>query len=79
MFKKVFPKIIRDNVEKCGTARQATDDNITQRTRIACCIPKAIDRHSEYVIVIAFPLQQWLHRLVSMLRCTMCVACLVSV
>ena len=40
---------------------QATDDNITQRMRIACCIPKATDTHSEYVILIAFPLQHWLH------------------
>jgi hypothetical protein len=30
------------------------------RTRIACWIPKATDGHSEYVILIAFPLQQWL-------------------
>jgi hypothetical protein len=29
--------------------------------RIACWIPKAADRHTEYVILIAFPLQQWLH------------------
>jgi len=28
--------------------------------RIACCIPKAINTHLEYVIIIAFPLQQWL-------------------
>jgi len=30
------------------------------RMRIACWIPKAIDTHSEYVILIAFPMQ-WLH------------------
>jgi len=27
--------------------------------RIACWIPKAINTHSEYVILIAFPLQHW--------------------
>jgi hypothetical protein len=27
----------------------------------ACCIPKATNSHSEYVILIAFSLQQWLH------------------
>jgi len=32
------------------------------RMRIACWIRKAIDTHSEYVILIAFPLQQWLHK-----------------
>jgi hypothetical protein len=29
--------------------------------RIACWIPKATDTHSEYVILIVFPMQQWLH------------------
>jgi hypothetical protein len=45
--------------------------------RIACWIPKATNRFSEYVILIAFPLQQWLHERASMLRYT-CIACLVS-
>jgi len=31
------------------------------RIRIACWIPKAADTHLEYVILIAFPLQQWLY------------------
>jgi hypothetical protein len=31
------------NVEKYGTARQATDDNIIRRMRIACWITKATD------------------------------------
>jgi len=31
------------------------------RMRIECWIPKDINTHSEYVILIAFPLQQWLH------------------
>jgi len=29
--------------------------------RIACWKPKATSAHSEYVILIFFPLQQWLH------------------
>jgi len=29
--------------------------------RIACWIPEAINTHSEYVMLIAFPQQQWLH------------------
>jgi hypothetical protein len=40
--------------KKNGRARQATDDNITWRMRIACWITKATDTHSEYVILIAF-------------------------
>ena len=44
--------------------------------RIACWIPKATNTHSQYVIVIAFPLQQWLRERASTLRYT-CIACLV--
>jgi hypothetical protein len=47
-----------------------TDDNITRRTRCACWTTKATDKHSEYVILIAFPRQQWLHERASMLRYT---------
>jgi len=36
--------------------------------RIACWITKAINTHSEYVILIGFPRQIWLHELASMLR-----------
>jgi hypothetical protein len=43
--------------------------------RIACWVPKATNTHSEYVILIAFPLQQWLHERASMLR-YICIACL---
>ena len=50
----------------------------TWRMRIACWITNAIHTHkhthSEYVILIAFPLQKWLKERASMLRCT-CIAC----
>ena len=36
-------------------------DNIIQRMRFACWITKATDTHSEYVILTAFPRQQWLY------------------
>ena len=45
------------------------------RMRIACWITKATDTHSENVILIAFPLQQWLCERVSTLRYTY-TACL---
>ena len=48
------------------------------RMRIACWIPKATDTHSEYVIFIPFPLQQWLHErasLLSYLHCRSCCTC----
>ena len=41
---------------------QATDDNTAQ----ALCV--LTDTHSEYVLLIAFPLQEWLHEHVPMLR-----------
>jgi len=43
---------------------------------IACCIPQATNTHSNYVIPIAFLMQQWLRDHASMLRVT-CIACLV--
>jgi len=59
--------------------------------RIACWIPKATNTqthtdphthtrtHSEYVILIAFPLQQWLHERASMLRHTYIVCHVIPV
>ena len=41
-----------------------------------CCITKATNTHSEYVIFLAFPLQQWLRESAITLRNTY-VACLV--
>jgi hypothetical protein len=41
-------------VKKYGTARQATDENIERRMRIACWIFKVTDAQLEYVIFIAF-------------------------
>jgi hypothetical protein len=56
------------NVEKYGRARQATDDNIIRRMRVACWIRKATNTYPEYVILIAFPLQKLLHEHTSILR-----------
>jgi hypothetical protein len=41
-----------------------------RRMRTACWTPKDTDTHSPYVIITAFPLQQWLHVGASMLRHT---------
>jgi hypothetical protein len=43
--------------------------------RIACWVPKSTNTNSEYVILIAFPRQQWLHELACMFRYTY-LACL---
>jgi hypothetical protein len=47
------------------------------RMRIACWIIKATNTHSEYVILIAFTLQQLLHERALMLRYTY-IACFVE-
>jgi hypothetical protein len=52
--------------EKYCTAGQATDDNMAH----AHCMLDAEGTHSEYVILIALTLQQWLHERASMLRYT---------
>jgi hypothetical protein len=79
MFNNVSPLkscSLWDNVEKYGRARQATVDNIIRWMRIACCITKARNTHSEDVVRIAFPLQQWLHEHSSMLRLYVhCLSC----
>jgi hypothetical protein len=47
-------------VEKYGTDGQATDGDITWRMRTACWIPEATNTLTEYVILIAFPMQKLL-------------------
>jgi hypothetical protein len=64
-------------VEKYGRAGQATDDNITRLMRIAYWITKATNTDSEYVILIAFALQQWLGERASLLL-YMYIACLAT-
>jgi hypothetical protein len=50
------------------------------RIRIAYWIPKATNTHTGCVILIAFPLQQWMHERASMLRYTyiacQCIICI---
>ena len=54
---------------------QATDDNITGRTRFVCWITKATN--TEYVKLLALPRRQWLSKRASMLHCTY-IACIVA-
>jgi hypothetical protein len=56
--------------KKYSRAGQATDNNIIRSLPVACWMTKATDRHLEYVILIAFPLQQLLHEHTSMLPYT---------
>ena len=50
--------------------------NLIGRVRFECWIANSTDTHSECVILIDFPLQQWLRERVSMLDYTY-IACLV--
>jgi hypothetical protein len=65
-----------ENVEKYCRAGQATDDNMAN----AHCILGTkgyVYTHSGCVILIAFPLQRWLHERATVLRSTY-IACLVN-
>jgi hypothetical protein len=62
------------NMEKFCRTKQDTD-YIKQRMLCSCWITKATNAHSEYVILITFPQQQWLHECTTMLsyRYTACI------
>jgi len=53
---------------KYGRAGLATDGNIIRRMRIAYWTPDSTDTFSQYVILIVFPLQQWLREPASLLH-----------
>jgi len=59
-------------MEKYGRAGQATD-RLCDVVHIAYWVPMATVTPSEYVIIIAFPLQHWLHKHASVL-CYMYIA-----
>jgi len=56
---------------------RAQNYDVIRRMRIACCIPKAIYTHSQYVTFIAFLLLNWFKESSSILRYTY-IACLVE-
>jgi hypothetical protein len=58
-------EIIWENIVERGRPQMTV-----RRMRIAYCILKATNTHSEYVITLAFPLQKSLHERASMLRHT---------
>ena len=64
-------------MEKYGTARQATYDNIIRDMRFACGTRKTRDKHLEYVILPAFQRQQWLRERLTILHLYVhCLSCL---
>jgi hypothetical protein len=51
-----------------NAAEQSRTETKIRRMRIACWIAKATGKHSENVILIAFPVQQWLKERASLLH-----------
>ena len=66
--------LLRDNVE--NTVEPGGPQMTIWRMRVACWLPKATNTHPQYVILIAFPLQQCLQERPSVLRYTY-LACVV--
>jgi len=71
-FKSAIYEIMWKNIVEHGRPQMTI-----WHTHIACWVPKDTNTHSEYVIIITFPLQQWLHGHTSMLRYSY-IACLVE-
>jgi len=62
-------------MEQHSRAGQVVDDNMI--VCIACWITRATNTHLYSVVLIAFPLQQWLHECMSMLHYKY-IVCLIS-
>jgi hypothetical protein len=56
---------------------QARPQLTIRRMPIVCGINKAADKHSEYVILIVFPPQQWLHQRLSIASSVRFLSCYV--
>jgi hypothetical protein len=62
--------------EKDGRVRQATDDNIIGRMRIAFCVTKTTDKFLQYLIFLALARQKLLRKRASILRLYLhCLSC----
>jgi hypothetical protein len=67
---------LRDNMNKYGGVTEAADDNMAARCMLdnqnytrASTRPRARKHTQKYVILFAFPLQQWLRKRASILCC----------
>ena len=79
----MFNKFISENIPFYKTMwKNMAQPDRTQMTIwmvcIVCWIPKPTDIHSEYAILIGFPLQHWLHERAPLLRYEY-IACLVTI
>ena len=62
-------------MENVGIVTQATGDNIIRHLHFSCCVTKTRDTHSEYVILVAFPLKQWLQEHLNVTLYVHCLSC----
>jgi hypothetical protein len=77
VFRNFFPeKSDVYKIRRKNTIGRGRSQVTIWRMRIVCWIPKATNTHSGCVMLIAFPMQQWLHEQASMLRYTY-IVCLV--
>jgi len=60
---RVDYEIMRKNIVQPGKPQMTI-----LHIRCACCIPKATNTHSEYVLLITLPRQHCLHKRASILR-----------
>ena len=65
----------RNNVEKYGTIRRDTDENMIMRMRFSSCITRATETQSECSNIITLLQQQRLHERASLLRYTYIAPC----
>ena len=73
-FHNYFPenRAVNEKIWK-NTVQPDRPQMTIRRMRIACWIPEAKSTRSECVILVVFPLQQWLHHSASKLRYTSCI------
>jgi hypothetical protein len=63
-------------MEKYGRTKLAIGDSIIGHMPFACWLTKARNAHPEYMILIAFLLQQWLYERASLSLCYKIIASL---
>ena len=68
---------LRDHIKIMVAPAVLQMTNTVRRMRIACCITKATDTHSKYIILAALSRQQWLCERASILRLFLvhCLCC----
>jgi len=75
MFSKVFTKIMPFMITWKNVVERGRPHITIWRLHIACWIPKGTNTHTEYVVLIAFPLQQWLEKCFNVTLYVHCLSC----